>query len=162
AKAAGAAFAAIAAVLPPGSTIVPRALARFAAGEHEALAAFLDELAAAPGVRTAPALHDVRRMQAAHALLRGQADAAADIMLQDLAWLLEQPSRLADRAGEFAEAGEVLVRLGRGERLRPALATLQLLRPNAAVADAAAFLAGLCDIAATGQPVPAVAAGLER
>ena len=142
-------FAVVAAVLPPSALLVPRALARFEAGDHDGLRTWLQEVATDRAFAETEALHEVRRMQAALELLTGHPDAAATWMLRDLAWILEQPSRIDTRAGEIAEAGEVLVRLGKGEQLRPMLATLQALKPDPAIADAVAYVSGLVEIRAT-------------
>lgn len=147
-------FAAVAAVLPPSALLVPRALARFEAGDHDGLRTWLQEVAQDRAFADTEALHEVRRMQAALELLTGHRDSAAAWMLRDLAWILEQPSRLDTRAGEIAEAGEVLVRLGQGERLRPMLATLQALKPDPAIADAVAYVSGLIEIRATTRSLP--------
>ena len=114
-----------AARLPIGATIVPRALALFSARQHDELELLLATSAEHATIQNGPALHELRRMQAAHALLRGEQELAADIMLADLAWLLERPHLLRERAGELAEVGEVLVRLGRGRDLLPMLRSMK-------------------------------------
>jgi hypothetical protein len=134
-------FAAVAAVLPPSALLVPRALARFEAGDHDGLRTWLQEIAQDRAFAETEALHEVRRMQAALELLTGHRDSAAAWMLRDL-------------AGARVEAGEVLVRLGQGERLRPMLATLQALKPDPAIADAVAYVSGLIEIRATTRSLP--------
>jgi tetratricopeptide (TPR) repeat protein len=160
--AARAGFAAIAGLLPLATTLAPRAIACFDAGAHDELRELLSTVAADPDVRAGGAWHEVQRMRAAHAILTGRADEAADLLLADVAWLLQRPSLLVGRAGEFADTGEVLVRLGRGDALRPSLAAAQSLAHDAALADAIAFVDGLCQVAGTGERAQAVEARLAR
>ncbi|HZT55434.1 MAG TPA: hypothetical protein VFA35_04345 [Burkholderiaceae bacterium] len=162
ARAASAEFTAIAPLLPQAALIVPRALARYESGDQEGLRSWLQQLIEEHAIASGDALHEVRRMQAAHALLTGRRDEAADRLLQDVGWLLEQPSRLRYRAGEFAETGEVLVRIGHGEGLRPALATLGRLQTDAALADAVSFVSAMVDTAATRRLAVAAAEGLQQ
>lgn len=154
-RAAFAAFERAARDLPLFTTVVPRALSLFAAGEHEQLVRLLDEVAAEPAVRGGAALHEVRRMQAAHALLCDDPGRAADLILADLTWMLERPSMLRGRAGELASAGEVLVRIGRGADLEPILASIERLDTglalDPALGEVTAYLVGLSEAAGTGR-----------
>lgn len=147
--AARAAFDRAAVALPTRATVVPRALARYGQGDHDGLRTFLAGLAGEPRVRSGSALHEVRRMQAAHELLCGRVEDAASLMFEDLSWLLAHPAVLELRSGELADTAETLVRLGQGERLRPHLASIAELWPKSPVADAVTFAQGLVDAAAT-------------
>lgn len=149
-------------VLPRANTVLPRALALYAAGDHARLDDFLQELVEAALPQPDPAVHELRRMQAAHALLTERPQRAGDIMLTDLAWLLQRPSLLQQRAGEIADAGEVLVRLGRVKDLSAPLQALAGMRPNGALADALAFLTGLQQVALSGHRAEAIEAALAK
>jgi hypothetical protein len=162
ANAAAQQFGLVAATLPASALLVPRALARFESGDHSGLRTWLQDMADDRAFAETEALHEVRRMQASLELLTGHPEAAAAWMLRDLAWILEQPSRLDTRAGEIAEVGEVLVRLGHGARLRPMLASMQALKPDPAIADAVAYVSGLVEIHAAGRPIPELAEGLRN
>lgn len=162
AKAGVAAFDRAAPRLPAAARIVPQAIALFAAGDHERLARELAELASDYAAEDQGALHDVRRMQAAHALLRGQDGEARALLQADFAWLAAHPSVLETRGGEVAEAGMVLIRLGGGSDLLPTLAALQQQRPEPAVADAIAFLSGLLEVERTGERAAAAERQLGR
>lgn len=148
--------------LPMPWVVVPRAIALHDAGDDDGLAGLLDRLAAEHDPQAGTLVHDLRRMQAAHALLRQQPDAAADHLLRDLRWLLAHPTALEARAGELAEQGEVLVRLGRGGDLPPLLLAMQGQHPGSAVADSCAYLSGLAQIAATGERVETLEGQLSR
>lgn len=150
-KAAAAHFEAAAVRLPMPWVTVPRALALRAAGQDDGLQVLLAQLVAEGDPATGHYVHDLRRMQAAHALLRGQPTAAVPILQADLDWLVAHPTALATRAGELAEQGEVLVRLGGAASLPPRLGAIQAQHPTTAVADACAYLSGLVQIAATQQ-----------
>ena len=146
--------------LPIGATIVPRALALFSARQHDELDLLLASAAEHATIQNGPALHELRRMQAAHALLRGEQELAGDIMLADLAWLLERPHLLRERAGELADIGEVLVRLGRGRELLPMLRSMQRidsgLALDQALADTTTYLMGLTEISIERQRIPSL------
>ncbi|MBL9079043.1 MAG: hypothetical protein JNL08_16180 [Planctomycetes bacterium] len=161
AAAASAAFDAAALRLPANWVAVPRAIARFEAGDRDGLAALLDGLEA-DALQNGGPLHDVRRMQAASALLDGRLDAARERLRTDLQWLAQNPSALDGRSGEFAEQGAVLVRLGGAEDLTPVLAVLQQQAPSAALADACAFLAGLAEVTRTRERATTVEERLGR
>ena len=162
AAAAVAAFTAAAAVLPRENTVLPRAIALYESGQHQRLDEWLQELLAEALSRPGTAAHQLRRMMAAHALLTDRARLAGDLMLDDLAWLLQRPSLLDNHIGEIADAGEVLVRLGRAGDLGAPLQTLASLRPNGAQADVLSFLTGLQQVALTGRPATAIEASLAR
>lgn len=148
--------------LPMAWITIPRAIALRTAGRDEELARVLsqamDECTADPGSLA----HDLRRMQAAHELLRGNYAVAADLIEKDLQWLVAH-STVADlRGGELAEEGEVLVRLGKPQVLPPILAALQAQHPRTAVADACAYLQGLVQIASSRQRLEALEGQLGR
>jgi hypothetical protein len=154
-------FDAAALRLPMAWVAMPRAIARFAAGDQDGLTGLLTELADEARLGRGP-VHEVRRMQAAQALLAGDLEAAQRHMLDDLHWQLQNPSVLEQRAGEFAEQGAVLVRLGGGSELPPILAALQAQQPSPAVADACAFLSGMAEVARSGRRATTVEAVLSR
>lgn len=157
-----AAFAAAARWMPQESTVVPRAIALHEAGMHEALSSFLDELAREPAVRDGTAIHEVRRMQAAHELLRGDRNAAVQRAFEDLDWLSARPALLEQKAGELAELAETLVRIGEGKRLRPYLTAILDRETASSLADAASFGLAMADCAATNTRADAAEAGLRR
>lgn len=162
AKESCAAFAVAARSMPPASTVVPRAIALYEAGFHDELATFLAEVAADPAVRDGAALHEIRRMQMSHALLRGDRDAAVKHAFADLDWLATRPATQEQRAGEFAEFAETLVRIGEGPRLRPYLTAILDRETNTALADAATFGLAMADCAAQRTRAPAAEDGLRR
>lgn len=162
ATAASIAFDAAAPNLPLAATFVPRALARYEAGDHDGLRALFVAFEQAPGVAENVALHQLRRMEAAHALLQDRTEDAAKLLLADLAWLQQRPSLLDRHAGELADQGEVLVRIGHGAELPTLLAAIAAQQPNAAVADACAFLGGMVEVAQRGQRAQAVEGALAR
>jgi hypothetical protein len=155
-------FDAAALRLPPLWLVVPRALARWGAGQHDALRADLERLLADPDLGGGANAHHLRRIQAAHALLLGQTGAAIAVLRLDLEWQAAHPQFLALRAGEFAEQGEVLVRLDQGRELEPLLAAVQAQLPGSPAADAAAYLGGLLQIRAAKQRLPRLEAQLGR
>lgn len=149
--------------LPGPWLLLPRAIALYEAGEHDelelVLAATLDEFARSDDDLL---VHQVQRMQAAHALLRGKPDAARELLLADLRWLLRHPIALESRPGELAEAGAVLVRLGGAAELPSLLTAVQRQHGATAIADACAFVAGLQQIAARRERLPALETELSR
>jgi len=149
AEAAIAPFDAAAVRLPAPWTIVPRAIARFAANRLDDLGTLLGTLQDDLRNDGDPLVHELLRMRAAHALLTDRIDVARDCIERDLQWLAHHPEQLERRAGELAEGAAVLVRLGGGDRLATTLAELQKGNPATAVADACAFAAGLTTIART-------------
>jgi predicted Zn-dependent protease len=162
AKAAVREFESAATRLPPTWVTVPRAIALYEAGQHGDLEVLLKTLLAEPGADESPVAHDIHRMQAAHALLRGDIDKARQLILLDLNWLAKHPSALEDRAGEFAEQCSVLVRLGGASELPPLLHTIQSQHSNTAIADACAFAGGLVEVAERREPATATEARLSH
>ncbi|MBX3464082.1 MAG: hypothetical protein KF830_12990 [Planctomycetes bacterium] len=159
--AASAQFDAAADRLPLAWVAVPRAIARFTAGDDQGLTELLADLADEARRGRGP-LHQVRRMQAAQALLAGRLDMARRHLLEDMHWLAQNPSAVEHRIGEFAEQGAVLVRLGGGAELQPILAVLQEQKPSAAIAEACAFLSGMVQVAETRSRATALEARLAR
>ncbi|MCA8973594.1 MAG: hypothetical protein KDC98_02680, partial [Planctomycetes bacterium] len=131
--------------LPAAWVVIPRAIAHYAAADHAGLERLLDRLAA-DADSDSVLVHELDRMRAAHALLRGDDEAAARAILGGLNWLLKHPSVLDLRPGELAESGEVLVRLGHGDGLPALVAAVLNQAPPAGVADACAYLSGLVDV----------------
>ncbi len=148
--------------LPAAALIVPRSIALYGAGQHERLRQLHDQLNTELLERDSLQLHDLRRMQAAHALLQHDDETAVRLLREDFTWLVSHPSALDERAGEFAEAGLVLARLGGARILPPILATLQQQRPGTALADAISFLGGVVTVAETNQRAEAVERQLSR
>lgn len=155
-------FAAAALRLPAASMIVPQSIALYGAGQTEALEQRLADIATELAERDSLQLHDLRRMQAAHALLRRDDERAAQLLREDFTWLVSHPSAIDERVGEFAEAGVVLARLGGARALPPILAALQQQRPGTALADAISFLSGVVTVAETGARAEAVERQLSR
>jgi len=140
-------FDAAALRLPLAWVLVPQSLARHASGAHELLAQHLRDLVAEQADSPAPLVHHLRRMQAAHALLRGDTAVAARAMLDDLQWLATHALLAGTRLGELAEQGEVLVRLGKAAELQPILAVLQAQHQGTGVAEICAYIGGLSQVA---------------
>lgn len=155
-------FEAAAQRLPMPWTAVPRAIACFQAGRHDELEALFRLWLAGVQNQHDPIVHEVRRMQAAHALLTGRLDDGKRTILEDLQWLAEHPTVLERRAGELAETAAVFVRLGGGPELRPLLAAVQQQLSSTAIADACAFAEGMVEIARTREPQPALQQRLDR
>jgi hypothetical protein len=142
-------FARAAARLPAEFVLLPRAIALHDSGRHEELASLLRDARAEHA--GAPLEHDVLRMQAAHALLRAERELARERVVATLTWLVEHPLALRTRAGEVAEQGALLVRLGGGRELPPLLAAMQAQHQGTDVADVGAYLGGLVEIARSGE-----------
>ncbi|MCB9878631.1 MAG: hypothetical protein H6835_13620 [Planctomycetes bacterium] len=156
-------LAAAARGLPGSWVLLPRAIALYEAGRHEQLEQLFDETLDEFARDEGDVLHhEVRRMRAAHALLRGDGDAARTHLVADLRWLLAHPQQLEARPGEFAEQGEVLVRLGGAQDLTALLAAVQRRHVTSAVADACAFVAGLDEVRRVGTDQVALAQQLAR
>jgi tetratricopeptide (TPR) repeat protein len=147
--------------LPPNWVTMPRAIALYEAGQHDELAALLKTLTE-PGAAESPVAHDIHRMQAAHALLRGDNDRARGLILLDLNWLAKHPSALENRSGEFAEQCAVLVRLGGGSDLPALLHTIRGQHSTTAVADACVYAGGLVQVAERRERATAIEASLGR
>ena len=135
--------------LPMGWVAIPRALALFDSSDHDGLTRLLDRYLQDAATLGAEPVHELRRIRAAHALLRGDDAGAATAMVESLNWLLANPTLLDRRPGEFAEQGEVLVRLGQGDRLPALLAAIQSQLPGSVVADSCAYLTGLLEVSRT-------------
>ncbi len=155
-------FEAAALRLPLAWVLVPWSLARYASGAHDPLAQHLRELVAEHADSPAPLVHHVRRMQAAHALLRRDVEGAARAMLDDLRWLATHAMLAGTRLGELAEQSEVLVRLGKAAELQPILAVLQAQHQGTGVAEICAYASGLAEVALGRQRLPQLEAQLDR
>jgi hypothetical protein len=149
------------ALLPEHRILVPRLLALHALRRHDELDAYLAGVVAEPAVQQGSALHDLRRIQAAHALLVGDRERAARHLLEDLEWIRQRSSLLEPLAIDVVEAGEVLVRLGKQAELAPRLIALDQADPPPAARQAIDYLHGLVTVARGGDPAP-VATGLMR
>lgn len=139
-----------AARLPAPWVLLPQAIALYEANQHAALATLLQEVLVDYGRSEDSLTHQVLRMQAAHAILQNQPDVARSLLFADLQWLQNHPTALDKRAGEFAETGALLVRLGSDANLPLLLAAVQRLHPTSIVADAAAFVSGMHQMQTTG------------
>lgn len=141
--------------------LLPRAMALSGAGRHIQLDRELTELAEEPAVRNSGLIHELRRMQAAHALLTGRKDAAARYLLEDLEWMRQRPTQLDRLALDLAEAGWVLARLGKTRELAPFVEAIERLRPSKTVRTVLTFLSGLIAVAEN-LPHEAAARSLEQ
>lgn len=138
--------------LPTPWVILPWAIALYESGQHERLSALLTRALRDHGDRDHGGLrHQLLRMQAAHALLQGDRARARALLLEDLRWLTRHPLELDRRAGDFADAGAVLVRLGGEPELPLVVAAVQKLPVEAATRDAAAFVGGMYQVRTTGR-----------
>lgn len=157
-----AAFDAAATRLPLAWVAMQRAIACFTAGDDARLGKLLTTLRDEVRSEQDPAVHEVRRMQAAHAVLTGDRDTARRTIRDDMRWVLDHPESLERRAGEFAQQAAVLVRLGGATDLVPLLADLQGRHASTAVADACSFVAGLAEIARSRERLPQLERTLAR
>ena len=141
--------------LPAPWLLLPRAIALYEAGLHEELQALLQTVLDEYGSDSNDSInHSVLRMQAAHAILQNQPQLASRLLFEDLQWLQTHPLMLAARAGEFAEAGALLVRLGSNQNLPLLLASVQSQHPGSLVADASSYVGGMHHVQTTGtRPV---------
>lgn len=157
-----AAIRAAAARLPRShAVVVPTALALFHCGRHDELRRYLEGQTADPVYRKSAGLHELRRMQTAHALLTDRTDDAVQLLLADLEWMRQRPSRLDYLALDLAEAGEVLVRIGRHRDLRAPLRAFEALRDlPPTTSSVMVYLGGLVEVAETNQRAEAVEAHL--
>lgn len=154
-------FERAAARLPAGWVLLPRAVALYESGQTGAL----QDLLTAQLQETTddePLRHDLLRMQAALALLTGDREGARTQLLATLTWLLKHPLVLRQRAGEFAEQGALLVRLGAGTELPPLLVAIQQQHSGGEIADACTFLAALADVHRRHERLPAAEGSLAR
>ncbi|MHC5064592.1 MAG: hypothetical protein ACYTG5_11540 [Planctomycetota bacterium] len=138
--------------LPSESVVLPKCLALYHAGHHEELEKYLARLARQRRGIDDRRPHELMRMQAAHAILMGDRESAAEFMLTDIDWLRQRPSILQSLALDFAESGEVLVHLGYHEELAVRLQALDEVRVHAPYfRQAQAYLAALVSIQALGE-----------
>lgn len=134
--------------LPSAWTVLPRAIALHTAGRAAELRTLLESLRD-PHDDSA-VQRQLLAMLAAEALLAGDEARARQFLHLDLDWLLRHPHQLAEHVGEFAERGTLLVRLGDHDSLPPLLAIAQTQHATTPIADAAAFLGGMLEVARTG------------
>ena len=122
------------------------------------LAGMLRRLAESPRVKGGPALHEILRMQAAHAILVHDLDAAAGYLLADLSWVRANATDFDRYALEVAEAGEILARLGKHKELLLAIQGFQQLpRLPPTFRAALTYLGGLVTVAQNHTPEAAQA-----
>ncbi len=149
--------------LPMPWVLLPWSIALFESGQHEELDALLERARREHGARGRGGLeHQALRMQAAHALLQRDLPRARRLLLEDLRWLVEHPLELDQRAGNFAEAGAVLVRIGGAAELPALVAAIQKLPVEAASRDAAVFVGGLHQVLTSGRRAERLEATLGR
>lgn len=149
--------------LPAPWVLLPRAIALYEAEQHEELQSLLEDVVAEFARDPRNVLcHQVLRMQAAHAILRGNDDRAREFLLEDLRWLLANPLALGARVGELAETGWVLARMGGPRELPAILAAMQKQHVGKAVADASAFVSAMHQVKATGQRATATERALDK
>lgn len=149
--------------LPTPWLILPWAIALFEAQQDEELERVLTAARADYGRGGLDALnHQVLRIQAAHALLRDDPARARALLVEDLHWLVTHPVELDLRAGDFAEAGAVLVRLGGSKELGALVAAVQKLPVEVATRDAASFVGGLHQVQTTGVRARSLEEALSR
>jgi len=138
--------------LPAPWVLLPRAIALQEAGRTVELDRLLEHVLDEYGRASSNTLtHQVLRMQAACAVLANEPKRTRQLLLTDLRWLLKNPTALKNLAGEFAEQGAVLVRLGSDNELPLLLSAIQREHGGTIVADASAFVAGMHQIRTTGK-----------
>ena len=149
--------------LPTPWVLLPWSIALFESRRDDELARQLERARAdySDGDRDSLS-HQVLRMQAAHAILTDRPDDARERLLEDLRWLVKHPLVLDARVGDFAEAGEVLVRLGSAAELPTLVHAVQKLPVEATTRDAAAYLGGLHQVHTTGARAEALETALAR
>ena len=149
--------------LPTPWLMLPWAIALFESEQDDQLEAVLEAARADYGRGGADALnHEVLRIQAAHALLRDDPKRARRLLVEDLRWLVAHPVELDLRAGDFAEAGAVLVRLGGAPELGALVAAVQKLPVEVTTRDAASFVGGLHQVQTTGVRARGLEGALSR
>lgn len=153
-----AALAGVQDALPPMQTAIPHAIALWAAGRHEELSRLLADLAARPDVQSTALLHHVRRMQAAHAILREDEMEAKNLLLTDLEWLRQRAFQLGQYADHLAATAHVLVLLGHAAEVARVVEAFERLPQLDEAARRALLFAG--GLAAAGTR-PAVADAAE-
>lgn len=131
--------------LPRQVAVLPTCLAMYHAGQHDELDGYLTRLQQrADDEPATPTAHELRRIRAAHAILRGDRATAARLLLDDIDWLGQRPSLLANRAGDLADAGEVLIELGYTDPLAERLPAIQAVPDmSPSVGHALVYLGGL-------------------
>ena len=149
--------------LPVPWVLLPRAIALFESDRHEDLDELLGSVAQDHGRAGGDELvHQVLRMQAAHAILQNQPGNARQLLLDDIRWLQQHPMALAQRVGELAESGALLARLGSSKELPVLLGTIQKQHAGTVVADACAFIGGMHQVQTTGVRAEKVERALSR
>jgi hypothetical protein len=144
--------------LSPLQVAIPRAIALWSAVRHEELSRFLDDLTTRDDVKTSGLLHHVRRMQAAHAILRDRGADAAALLLTDLEWMRQRPGRIGQHAEHLASTSHVLVLLGHAADVTRAVdAFLRLPHLDEAAKRALTFAGGLAAAATRGDVAAAEA-----
>jgi tetratricopeptide (TPR) repeat protein len=151
-----------AARLPIPWLLLPRSIAWYEAGRGAELRTLLQRLRDDEDGLGHGLQHELCRMLAALALLDGDDAAARALLMADLQWLFEHPQALAQRIGEFAEQGALLVRLGGDDRLPGLLAAIQQQQAGSAVADACAFVGGMLQVARSRERASALEVQLAR
>ena len=145
-------LAAAARRLPAPWVLLPRAIALQEAGRTAELNELLERVLEEYGRTSRDSLtHQILRMQAASAILADDVERSRELLMADLRWLLSNPTALKNRAGEFAEEGALLVRLGSNRDLPLVLAAIQKQHVGSLVADAAAFIAGMHQLLTSGE-----------
>lgn len=136
--------------LPSAWTVLPRAIALHAAGRAAELRTLLESLRDPHDDSAVQrrAAGDARgRGAARQATKRARASSSTWTSTGCCAIRTNSPST---SAGEFAERGALLVRLGDHDSLPPLLAIAQTQHATTPIADAAAFLGGMLEVARTG------------
>ena len=147
--------------LPKAHLVIPTTLALYHCERHDELRAYLAEQMQDPGFRKSSALHELRLMQAAHAVLTDQREDAVRLMLEDLEWVRQRPSRLERYVLDVADTGQVLVRMGHHRDLMiPLQAFEQLGDLPPMFAQAMVFLGGLVQVAQDSKRAEAAEAHL--
>lgn len=147
--------------LPRAHLVVPTSVALFHCDRHQELQSYLADLVADPTLRKSSGLHELRLMQAAHALLTDRRADAVQVMLEDLEWVRQRPSRLNSYALDVADTGQVLVRMGHHlDLLVPLQAFEQLSDLPPTFAQAMVFLGGLVQVAQDNERAEAAEAHL--
>jgi tetratricopeptide (TPR) repeat protein len=130
--------------LPSTRTVLPMTLALWASERHDELDRYLTRLADAGAAGGPDTRHEILRIQASHAILTGRTDRAAELLLADLEWMRQRPSRFEALAMHLVEAGEALVHLGHTRELGVRLAALHEIQVDApSFRDALVYLSGL-------------------
>ena len=139
-------FASAAVRLPATWVLLPRAVALFDSQQHDALHDLLQTARADAEANHETVVYDLLRMQAAHALLRGDLATARAHLLTTLTWLLKNPQTLAQRVGEFAEQGALAVRLDAAAEFPSMLAAIQQQHAGSEIADVCTYLAAMVEV----------------